>query len=47
LKKGAENYAEYLAWMLESDFSPEVLDIIRTALKGQFPLKAQPDSPND
>ena len=47
LKKVAENDAEYLTWMLESDFSPEVLCIIRTALNGQFPLKAQPDSSND
>ncbi len=47
LRKVAENDAEYLTWMLGSDFSPEVLRIIRTALNGQFPLKAQTNSAND
>jgi DNA polymerase-3 subunit epsilon len=47
LKKVAEKDAEYLSWMLGSDFSAEVLNIIRTALNGQFPVKAQPDSANE
>ncbi len=47
LKKVAENDTEYLTWMLGSDFSPEVLRIIRAALNGQFPLKAQSDSADE
>lgn len=47
LKKVAQNDAEYLTWMLEQDFSPEVQQLIRSALKGQFPTKADLNSAND
>ncbi|UCE04887.1 MAG: hypothetical protein JSW07_14855, partial [bacterium] len=41
LKKVAQNDAEYLTWMLGQDFSPEVQQIIRAALNGQFPVKEE------
>jgi DNA polymerase-3 subunit epsilon len=44
LKKVAQNDAEYLTWMLGQDFSPEVQQIIRSALTGQFPVKEEPKS---
>ena len=47
LKKVAENDAEYLAWMLGSDFSPEVQQIIKSALNGKFPEKTVSNSSND
>ena len=35
----AITYPDYLSWMLGQDFSPEVLDIITKAFKGEFPHK--------
>ena len=32
-----EEYSDYLEWMLGQDFSPEVIDIITKALRGEFP----------
>lgn len=39
LKKVVKNDSDYLSWMLGQDFSTEVLQIIRSALNGQFPTK--------
>jgi len=39
LKNVVENDPEYLAWMVNQDFSDGVRNIIRSALKGQFPEK--------
>jgi len=47
LKKVAESDAEYLSWMLGSDFSLEVQQIIKSALKGKFPAKTVPNSANN
>lgn len=47
LKKVAKNDAEYLTWMVGSDFSPEVQNIIRSALNGEFPIKAEANSITD
>lgn len=44
LKKVVTNDSEYLSWMLGQDFSAEVQHIIRSALKGQFPVKTIPNS---
>lgn len=44
LKKVAETDADYLAWMLGSDFSSEVQQIIKSALNGKFPVKPDPTS---
>ena len=44
LKKVAESDAEYLTWMLGQDFSREVEQIIRSALQGQLPAKAESNS---
>ena len=38
--------AEYLEWIANQDFSDEVRNIIRSALKGQFPTKQKNDSNN-
>ena len=43
LKKIVENDPEYLQWMLTQDFSDEVRNILRSALKGQFPEKQKND----
>jgi DNA polymerase III subunit epsilon len=39
LSKVVKKDAEYLEWMATQDFSDEVRNIIRSALKGQFPEK--------
>jgi len=39
LSKVSKNDAEYLAWMANQDFSDEVRDIIRSAIKGQIPAR--------
>jgi len=39
LKKVVKNDLEYLTWMLDQDFSPEVQQIIRSAINGKFPAK--------
>lgn len=41
LKKVVKNDADYLNWMLQQDFSPEVIGIIRSALNGKFPEKIE------
>lgn len=46
LKKVVKDDVEYLSWILGSDFSPEVQQIIRAALNGQFPVKAESNSEN-
>ena len=33
----ADEYPDYLRWILEQDFSPEVIDITTRALKDEFP----------
>jgi len=33
----AGEYPDYLSWMLTQDFSPEVMDIVKNALEGEFP----------
>jgi DNA polymerase-3 subunit epsilon len=47
LRKVVKNDAEYLTWMLGSDFSQEVQQIIRSALNGQFPVKSEANSENE
>jgi len=47
LRKVVKNDAEYLTWMLGSDFSPEVKQIIRSALNNHFPVKTEPNSENE
>ena len=37
LRELASNQPDYLEWMVGSDFSTEVIEIIRNALKGSFP----------
>ena len=39
LSKTSKDDPEYLQWMLTQDFSNEVRNILRSALKGQFPEK--------
>ncbi len=40
LEEVAETEPSYLEWLIDQDFSSEVLDITRLALKGQFPTGA-------
>ena len=35
---------DYLQWMLGQDFSPEVMQIVRDALKGKFPAPPVTDA---
>ena len=44
LSKITKNDCEYLEWMLSQDFSNEVRNIIRSALRGQFPEKQSNNS---
>ena len=37
LREIAQEYPDYLDWVLGQDFSPEVKEIVARALKGQFP----------
>ena len=39
LKNVVKDDAEYISWMLGQDFSAEVQQIIRSALKGRFPVR--------
>ena len=39
LKDVAENDAEYLQWMLGTDFSPDTKQIVTNALNGKFPSR--------
>jgi len=39
LKALAAEVPDYLEWMLRQDFSPEVKDIVKNALNGEFPKK--------
>lgn len=39
LKKVVSQDRDYLSWMTQKDFSPEVIQIIRSALNGQFPIQ--------
>jgi len=39
-----KNDAEYLEWMANQDFSDDVRNIIRSALKGEFPKKQKNNS---
>lgn len=41
LKKVVKSDADYLTWMLQQEFSPEVIGIIRSALNGKFPQKTE------
>ena len=43
LSKTSKDDPEYLQWMLTQDFSNEVRNILRSALKGQFPEKKKND----
>ncbi len=47
LKNVAKTDGDYLSWMLGQEFSPEVQQIIRSALNGQFPVKEEPKSIGD
>lgn len=38
----AEPEPNYLHWMLSKDFSPEVMQIVRDALNGEFPAPPDP-----
>ena len=39
LRELAHKHRSYLAWMLKSDFSAEVKDLVENALNGNFPTK--------
>ena len=39
IREIATDYPDYLGWMQGQDFSPEVLEIIGKALRGEFPKK--------
>lgn len=37
VKEIAYEYPDYLSWILSQDFSPEVMNIVKDALEGEFP----------
>ena len=39
LREISEEYPDYLGWMINQDFSPEVISIVTNALQGVFPEK--------
>ncbi|HEY93649.1 MAG TPA: 3'-5' exonuclease [Dehalococcoidia bacterium] len=39
LREISEKYPDYLGWMINQDFSPEVISIVANALQGVFPEK--------
>lgn len=47
LRQVVKTDVEYIKWMLNSDFSIEVQNILRAALNGQFPIKTIPSNYNN
>ena len=39
LREIAEEYPDYLGWMINQDFSPEVIEIVNNALQGKYPIR--------